>query len=105
MVLAPGILAAVVLLVGISLIGQDAYLYVAWGVAVLALICLTLVVQAKKWIWAPFLAIVAVLWNPVVPLAFDGTAWLMAHYAAVALFLAAGTLVKTPLSPEDAARR
>jgi hypothetical protein len=104
MVLAPGLLAAIVLLVGIALIGQELYMYVSWVTAVLALICLTFVIQAKQWWWAPLFAAIAIAWNPVAPFGFDGVGWLWAHYAAVAVFIAAGILVKTPV-PADEPRR
>ncbi|TXK17809.1 hypothetical protein FVQ89_10850 [Homoserinibacter sp. GY 40078] len=103
MALAPGLIGAVVLFVGIALIGEDGFLYVSWGVAVLALIIMVFVVRARHWWWLPVFAAIAVLWNPVVPFGFDGPLWLGAQYLAIAAFITAGVLVKVPV--DDAGRR
>lgn len=102
--LAPGLIAAVVLFVGIALIGQDAFVYVSWGVAVLALIVMVFAIQARQWWWLPVFAAVAVLWNPVLPFGFDGGLWLGAQYLAIAAFIAAGILIKVPV-PAEGSRR
>ncbi|QEO10306.1 DUF6804 family protein [Protaetiibacter larvae] len=102
--LAPGLLAAVVLFVGIALVGQDAFVYVSWGVAVLALIVLVFAIQARHWWWVPVFAAIAVLWNPVVPFGFDGPLWLGAQYVAIIAFIAAGVLVKVKVAPEQRTR-
>ncbi|AYF98878.1 DUF6804 family protein [Protaetiibacter intestinalis] len=102
--LAPGLIAAVVLFVGIALIGDDAFVYISWGVAVLALIVMVFAVQARHWWWLPVFAAVAVLWNPVVPFGFGGPLWLGAQYVAIIAFLAAGVLIKVPLPPGESRR-
>ncbi len=102
--LAPGLIAAVVLFVGIALIGDEGFLYISWGVAVLALIVLVFAVQAKHWWWLPVFAAIAVAWNPVAPFTFLGVWWLAAQYAAIVAFLAAGVLIKVPV-PGGSARR
>ncbi len=102
--LAPALIAAVVLFVGIALIGQDAFVFVSWGVAVLALIVLVFAIQAKHWWWLPVFAAIAVFWNPVVPFGFDGPLWLGAQYLAIAAFIAAGVLIKVK-TPAEGPRR
>lgn len=102
--LAPGLIAAVVLFVGIALIGQDPFVFVSWGVAVLALIVIVFAIQARHWWWLPVFAAIAVFWNPVVPFGFDGPLWLGAQYVAIAAFIAAGVLIKVP-TPEGTGRR
>ncbi|PZQ91758.1 MAG: hypothetical protein DI534_02015 [Leifsonia xyli] len=102
--LAPGLLAAIVMFVGIALLGQDSYQYVSWGAAVLALIVMVFAIQAKQWWWVPVFAAVAVLWNPVLPFAFTGAPWLGAQYLAIAAFIAAGILIKVPLKSPDSRR-
>lgn len=102
--LAPGLLAAVVLFVGIALLEEDAFVYVSWGVAVLALIVLVFAFQARQWWWLPVFAAVAVIWNPVAPFGFSGIWWLGAQYLAVLAFVAAGVLVKVPV-PAGESRR
>jgi hypothetical protein len=102
--LAPALIAAVVLFVGIALIGQDGFVFVSWGVAVLALIVMVFALQARHWWWLPVFAAVAVFWNPVVPFGFDGALWLGAQYVAIAVFIAAGVLIKVPTA-DGAGRR
>lgn len=102
--LAPGLIAAVVLFVGIALIGQDAFTFASWGVAVLALIVFVFAIRARHWWWLPLLAAIAVLWNPVAPFGFDGPLWLGAQYLAILVFVVAGVLIKVPAPPTDARR-
>jgi len=102
--LAPGLLAAVVMFVGIAFIGQDGFVYVSWVVAVLALIVMVFAIQARHWWWLPVFAAIAIFWNPVVPFGFDGPLWLGAQYVAIAAFLAAGILIKVPVPPEERRR-
>ncbi|MFT4029679.1 MAG: hypothetical protein QM675_07375 [Protaetiibacter sp.] len=102
--LAPGLIAAVVLFVGIALIGQDSYVFVSWGTAVLALIVLVFAIQARHWWWVPVFAVIAALWNPVVPFGFDGPLWLGAQYAAIGAFIAAGVLIKVPVPQGGSSR-
>jgi hypothetical protein len=52
--------------------------------------------QARQWWWAPVMAIIAVAWNPIFPLGFDGIWWTGAHVAAAAVFIAAGATIKVP---------
>lgn len=104
MLLAPGLLAAVLLFVGIGLVGQEFYQLITWAIAVLALICVVLLAQAKLWWWtAPFIAI-AVLWNPLIAFDIDSTVWMLMHYVAISVFIAAGLLVKVKIKPEDMRR-
>lgn len=103
--LAPGLIAAVVLFVGIALMGETGFTYTSWGVAVLALIIMVFTIRARHWWWlAPFAAIV-VLWNPVVPFDFSGPVWLGGQYIAIIAFIASGVLIKVPQTPENSGRR
>ena len=102
--LAPGLIAAVVLFVGIALIGQNAFTFTSWGVAVLALIVMVFAIRARHWWWLPVFAAVVVLWNPVVPFGFDGPLWLGAQYLAILVFLAAGVLIKVPAAEQNGRR-
>ncbi|WP_072312905.1 DUF6804 family protein [Agrococcus sp. Marseille-P2731] len=94
--LAPGILAAIALVV------SQAWLAGTWDepmryvVAILALIVAWFAIQAKHWWWVPVFVAIAVAWNPVAPFAFEGTIWAVSHFVAALVFLAAGLLIKTP---------
>ncbi len=94
--LAPGILGAAALVAGLPLIGGEFADIVAFIVAILALIVAWFAVQAKQWWWAVPMVGVAVLWNPVYPLALAEPVWFVAHVIGAALFLAAGALIWIP---------
>jgi hypothetical protein len=101
--IAAGILGAIVLLAGTFLVGTDAFLYIRYAAAILALITIVLLVQVKRFGWIAPLAAVAVLWNPVYPFGFSGQFWVMAQYLAAAVFILTAVLVKVP--DENAPRR
>ncbi|SDQ47719.1 DUF6804 family protein [Microbacterium sp. cf332] len=94
--LAPGILGAAALIAGIPLIGGEFAMAVSFVVAILALIIAWFAVQARQWWWALPMVAVAVLWNPVVPVALDDAVWVAAHVVGAATFIAAGALVWVP---------
>jgi len=95
-ILAPGIIAAIVLVAGTLLIGQDAHVIIRYAVAILALISLVFAIEARHWWWVPVLAGIAVLWNPVLPLDVEGAWWMGAHYLAALAFIVAGLTVRAP---------
>ena len=92
--LAPGLLAAIVLLVGLALIETDAFTVIRYAVAILALICAWFAVQARHWWWIPPLVAIAVLWNPVLPIPVPGLLWTGSQYVAAIVFVVAGVLIK-----------
>jgi hypothetical protein len=100
--LAPGILAAVALIVGQLLIGTDWFELMRYVIAILALIVAWFAVQAKHWWWVPVFVAIAVAWNPVLPFDFAGPVWVGAHWAAALAFIAAGALIKSPREAPDA---
>jgi len=103
--LAPGILGAIVLLAGLALLGNPGgYTFIRFGVAILALIVLVFVWQAKHWWWLVPLAVITVVWNPVVPIPFSGQWWVAAQFVAALVFIAVAVLVKIK-NPEDRNRR
>ena len=98
--LAPALLAALVLLGGLLLVGQEAYLLIRFGVSILALITAVFVWQARRWAWLPVPIVVAVLWNPVLPFGFSGQPFRLGHVAGAAALLLVGVFVRyTP--PKD----
>ena len=103
--LAPGLLAAIVLLVGFALLDSSAFIVIQYVVSILALIVLWFAIQARQWWWwGPFAAI-AVLWNPIFPLDVGGTWWLGAQYVAIIVFVVAGILIKIPVKREEQSGR
>ena len=100
--LAPGLLGAIVLLVGLALLDSDAYIVIEYIVSILAIIVGFFAFQAKQWWWMPLLAVIAVVWNPVWPLGLHGQWWVAAQYVAVVVFVVVGILVKVPVTEEDA---
>jgi len=95
--LAPGLLAAIVLLVGFALIGGGGFVVIQFVVAILALIVAWFAFQAKQWWWIPLLLAIAVVWNPVFPFSFHGALWFGAQYAAILVFVLVAILVKVPI--------
>ncbi|MCU1529970.1 MAG: hypothetical protein JWP75_3733 [Frondihabitans sp.] len=103
--LAPGILGAIVLLAGLALLDNaGGYLFIRFGVSILALIMCVFSWQAKQWWWIVALLAIAVLWNPVVPLAFHGQVWVALQFVGALVFVLVGILVKVK-NPEDRNRR
>ncbi|NQX27931.1 hypothetical protein HQQ81_11330 [Microbacteriaceae bacterium VKM Ac-2854] len=105
MALAPGILAAVVLLAGLALVGSDAYVWIQYPVAILAAIVGWFAVQGRGFWWLIGLVPILVLWNPVLPVPLSDTVLSSLSIAAVGVFVAAGLIIKVPLEPEAAPRR
>ena len=102
--LAPGILAAIVCIVGTLLVGTDTFIVVQYVVAILALIVAWFAFQARAWWWVVPLVAIAVLFNPVFPLPLDSDILLPASYVAALVFIAAAVLVKIR-NPDDRNRR
>ena len=103
--LAPGILGAIVLIAGLALLDNPGgYLFIKFGVAILALIMCVFAWQAGQWWWIIGLAAIAVAWNPIWPFAFRGQVWVASQFVAALLFVATGLQVKV-VNPEDRNRR
>jgi hypothetical protein len=92
----PGILGAVVAFVGTGLIGSDFHLVIRFAISILALIIAVYAGQGRRWLWILPLAVIAAIWNPVVPVDFSGQPWILAHIAAAAVFLIVGFFLKVP---------
>jgi hypothetical protein len=98
---APAVLGAIVLLAGLALLDNSGgYLFIRFGVAILALIVLVFAWQAKHWWWLLPLAAIAVAWNPIFPPRFSGQWWVAAQFVAALVFIAAGILIRIR-NPDD----
>jgi hypothetical protein len=100
--LAPGILAAIVLLAGFALIGNPAgFFWIKTVVAVLAAIVCVYAWQSKQWWWLLPLAAIVVVWNPVWPIDVrPDQLWLGLQYVAIIIFIVTGLLIRIP-NPDD----
>lgn len=106
--LAPGLIAAVALLVGVGMLGapvamEGPFIVVRYIATIFAAIVGVFAFQAKQWWWLPLFAAIAVLWNPVWPIEVPEAGWQALQYGAVLVFLLAGWLIKVPI-PDDQRR-
>jgi hypothetical protein len=93
--LAPAILAAIALLIGVAIISTDGFIVIRYVVSILALIVVVFAWQSRQWWWIIGLVPIAVLWNPVWPIDLgQPDLWLGLQYLAVLVFLPAGILIK-----------
>jgi hypothetical protein len=104
--LAPGILAAIVLLAGLALLTSSEFFWIKTVTAILAAIVGVYAFQARQWWWLPFLAAIVVLWNPIYPINLhQNYIWLILQYVAVVFFIVCGILIKVPNPDDKNARR
>ena len=101
--LVPGLIAAVALLIGVTVLDDGPFIVVRYIAAIFAAIVAVFAFQAKQWWWLPLFAVIAVAWNPIWPLPLEGTWWQGAQYVVAAVFLLAGWFIKVPI-PEDQRR-
>jgi len=100
MALAPGLLGAIVAIVGVSAIGKELFFVVSFVISLLALIVGWYAVQSRQWWWLPLQAAIAVVWNPVYPLTLAEEVWPLLQYLAAAGFIVAGLLIREPENHE-----
>ncbi len=104
--LAPGILGAIVLFAGFALLGSDGFLFIRFGVSILALVVAVYAWQAGQWWWLIGFVPIALLWNPVFPIEIAlGGLWLALQYLAALVFVVAGLRIKIPNPDDRNARR
>ncbi len=99
--LAPGLIAAIALLIGATVIADGPFVVVRYIVSIFALIVGVFAFQAKQWWWLPIFAAIAVAWNPVWIIAIPEPWWPGAQYFAAIVFLVAGWLIKVPIPEEQ----
>ena len=99
--LAPGIIAAIALLIGAIDVGAGWFEVIRYVAAIFAAIVAVFAFQAKQWWWLPVFAGVAVAWNPVWIIPIDEPWWPAAQYLAAVAFLLAGWLIKVPIPEEQ----
>jgi hypothetical protein len=99
--LIPGVIAAIALLVGVTTLYEGAFVVVQWIATIFAGIVGVFAFQARQWWWLPFLAAIAVVWNPVWPVVLDGTVARVLEYLSALVFLLAGWLIRVPIPDEQ----
>ncbi|WP_175481332.1 DUF6804 family protein [Curtobacterium sp. MMLR14_010] len=103
--LAPGLIAAIVLLACVAFLDAPAFVAVRWVVTVLALIVLVFALRGRAW-WALVVtAAIAVCWNPLVTVPIPGQVWAALQFVAAALFVVMGLAVKVPRTTDTPAAR
>jgi hypothetical protein len=95
MALAPAIVATIALLAGVAALGGDLYLLIRFLVAILALVVAVFAWQARQWWFTALLAAVAVVFNPVLPIAIGAELLLILHFVAAIVFVLAALLIRT----------
>lgn len=103
--LAPGILAAIVLMAGVAFMDNSWFIAVHFAVTILAVIIAWFAIQARQYLWLIVLVPIIVLWNPVFPLPLSGDGWFAAQLIAAIPFVAAGVMIRVPVPAEDRQRR
>lgn len=101
--LAPGIIAAIALLIGGAMLDEGPFEVIRYVAAIFAAIVAVFAFQARQWWWLPLLAAIAVAWNPVWVIDIPDPWWRGAQYVAALVFLVTGWLIKVPI-PEDQRR-
>ncbi|RKR73850.1 DUF6804 family protein [Frondihabitans australicus] len=97
--LAPGLLGAIALVAGAALLDSTIFIAFRYVVAILALIVLVFAYRGRGWGYLPFLAAIAVLWNPVWVIPLSGQPWQLLQFAAAVVFVVAGIRIRVP-NPE-----
>jgi len=101
--LAPGLIAALALLIGAIQPDAGWFTVIRYVVAIFAAIVAVFAFQARQWWWLPVFAVIAVAWNPVWVIGIPNPWWQGAQYVAAIVFLVAGWLIRVPI-PEDQRR-
>jgi hypothetical protein len=94
--LAPGLLAAIALVAGVVLIDSTIFIGFRYVIAILALIVLVFAYRGRGWIYLPFLAAIAVFWNPVYIIPLTGQLWQGMQFVAALVFVVVGIRIKVP---------
>lgn len=102
----PGVLGTIAVLAGLWLFDTEWFFAVRVAVAILAAILVVMCFQGRRpltMVFAVLLAVIVVIWNPVVDLTgvFRGAAsqvWMFVELAAAATVLWAGMVIRVPLT-------
>jgi bacteriorhodopsin len=101
--LLPGILGSLAVLTGLFAFKSEWFITVQFAVSILSAIMIAFALQGRTvrprvtFIFTPLLAVVVIVWNPIVNLTtnFTGQAWMLSEVAAAIVVFFAGMLIKT----------
>jgi uncharacterized membrane protein YoaK (UPF0700 family) len=101
--LLPGILGSLAVLAGLFAFKSEWFITVQFAVSILSAIMIAFALQGRTvrprvtFIFTPLLALVVIVWNPIVNLTtnFTGQAWMPSEVAAAIVVFFAGMLIKT----------
>jgi hypothetical protein len=94
--LLPALIAAAALAFFAGFTTDAPFYYLRLGVTVLALITIVFAWHAKNWPAMIALAVIVVLWNPIVSVPIPAAIWVIMQLAASAAFVALGILIRVP---------
>jgi hypothetical protein len=94
--LAPGLLGAIALVAGASLVDTTIFVVFRYVVAILAAILCVFAFRGRGWGYLPFLAAIVVLWNPVYVIPITGKPWLILQFLAAVVFVVTAIRVRVP---------
>ena len=102
----PGVLGAIGVLLGLWLFDTEWFFAIRVGVAIFAAILVVMCFQARRpstFVAAALLALIVVIWNPVVDLTdvFRSGAsqvWMFVELVAAAVMLWSGVIIRVPLN-------
>lgn len=98
----PGILGSLAVLSGLFAFSSDWFITVQFAVSILSAILIAFAIQGREvrprvtFIFAPLLAVVVIVWNPIVNLTtgFTGQVWMLGEVAAAVVVFFAGMMIK-----------
>ena len=99
----PGMLGSLAVLAGLFAFKSDWFITVQFAVSILAAIMIAFAFQGRTvrprvtFVFIPLLAVVVIVWNPIVNLTanFTGQIWMLAEVAAAVVVFFTGLLIKT----------
>lgn len=100
--LLPGVLGSLAVLSGLFAFKSDWFITVQFAVSILAAIMIAFAIQGRNvrpkvtFIFVPLLAVVVIVWNPIVNLTtdFTGQAWMLSEVAAAVVVFFAGMMIQ-----------
>lgn len=87
----PAVIGAVVMFMAVLPMPYEFYVLLRWAVPAMAIWMCIVAGGQKKRGWVTIFVLVAVLWNPILPIEMPRSAWVFFNVAGLAVFARAGT--------------